>query len=359
MGITKGTAICPMDDNTIFVIRKHGPDRPVFTPNSKASSISRQASVNSYQSKTSRLTLDEDLEALRSANIVFIRHHVQREPDQKKLLSSATSSSSQLQNKYTIVNTCGETLFYAVEITPDVSPPSPPPPPRHKLSLPSCSFHRVSESGSEKQLKFAVVNSQGEEVFDIQGHPGVRGYGAYTVVRRDSTILGNVAQTNKIASCHRRRRDPPSYLIESPDGKTLQKILRQSSWRNLAKGFLPVNDFNVSSPDGTICRAKISRQTNAITLEEYSQTDTYALSFHTTDMDGKLKSLLIAAVLMLDYQLTEKTTEWRDYKSLIFRILFCAFLIFILIALILVVVDGAVEFQKEKVKRFPGQVPPP
>lgn len=132
----------------------------------------------------------------------------------------------------------------------------------------------------------------------------------YTVVRRDSTILGNVAQTNKIASCHRRRRDPPSYLIESPDGKTLQKILRQSSWRNLAKGFLPVNDFNVSSPDGTICRAKISRQTNAITLEEYSQTDTYALSFHTTDMDGKLKSLLIAAVLMLVSETKKKCANF-------------------------------------------------
>ena len=63
-----------------------------------------------------------------------------------------------------------------------------------------------------------------------------------------------------------------------------------------------MNDFNVSSPDGTICKAKISRQTNAITLEgtDYSQgTDTYALSFHTTDMDGKMKALLIAAVLML------------------------------------------------------------
>lgn len=102
----------------------------------------------------------------------------------------------------------------------------------------------------------------------------------YAAVRRDSTVLGNVAQMN-MPSC---RRHPPSYLIESADGRTLHKIARQNSWRNYANGLLPVNDFNVLSPDGSICKAKISRQTNAITLEEYSQTDTYALSFHTTDM---------------------------------------------------------------------------
>jgi hypothetical protein len=116
-------------------------------------------------------------------------------------------------------------------------------------------------------------------------------------VRRENAILGNVAQINKLSSCFPKL--PPSYLVEAADGRTIQKIRRHETWKTKIFSFLTTSDFDVFSPDGSICKAKISRQKNAICLEDYSEADTYALSFHTTDMDGKVKALLISAVLML------------------------------------------------------------
>lgn len=58
-------------------------------------------------------------------------------------------------------------------------------------------------------------------------------------------------------------------------------------------------DFQVYSTAKTGLVGSISRQTKAICLEDYSQADTYALSFQDAQMDRVQKVMLVAAVIML------------------------------------------------------------
>jgi len=63
-------------------------------------------------------------------------------------------------NKFVVVDSSGEMMFCAIETT-DVVTKSPP--------------------AEDQPFKFAFLNTQGEEVFDVDGHPGVKGIGAVSL----------------------------------------------------------------------------------------------------------------------------------------------------------------------------------
>lgn len=106
--------------------------------------------------------------------------------------------------------------------------------------------------------------------------------------------LGKVVQVNPFFACC---NCTPKYTVHNNKGKLVSRIKGQ---RGGLKGCVFSDDFHVySTIDKGSLVGSISRQTKAICLEDYSQADTYALSFQDAQMDRIEKALLVAAVIML------------------------------------------------------------
>ncbi len=134
--------------------------------------------------------------------------------------------------------------------------------------------------------------------FDIKHATTIKHIGLirqYVKMKRESSILGKVVQVNPFFACC---NFSPTYNVHMK-GKTVSRIRWQRG--SGVKSCMFSDDFQVYSsvPHRKGLVGSISRQTKAICLEDYSQADTYALSFQDVQMDRIQKTLLVAAVIML------------------------------------------------------------
>ncbi|CAL8117880.1 unnamed protein product [Orchesella dallaii] len=246
--------------------------------------------------KLSEYDLDEDLEPLAEKNMVFIRQLPQ---DIERYIN--------VPNKYQVVSSSGDRLYDVVETTDGVT---------RRL------FRR------DQPFTMRVINNYGEYICELIGDPGVGGLGAFVKLKRESSILGKVVQVNPLFACC---NFSPRYNVQNEKGKTVQKILWQ---RGRFKSCMFTEDFQVySAAKSGGLTGSISRQTKAICLEDYSQADTYALSFQDVQMDRIQKALLVAAVIMLDFQFF----EGREGSDL-WKVAVCCVLIILVILLVVGIV---------------------
>ncbi|CAL8069299.1 unnamed protein product [Orchesella dallaii] len=251
--------------------------------------------------KESEQTLSEDLTALKGKESVFIYQ-----------VSQAIEKFVNVPNKYEIQDSNGHKIYSVIETTDGIT---------RRL------FRR------DQPFKLKILNFHGEIMLDLIGDPGIRGLGAFVKLQRNATVLGKVVQVSPLFACC---NFSPSYNVTTDKGKPVYRI----EWpKGRLKSCVFTNDFQIYSvekkrvPVGKVCR---QNNMDSSFFEEMntSDGDKYALIFHDSEMDSTDKALLIAAVIMLDFQFFEGR-EGSHVKKFCIAVAVLVILLFLIAVLVL------------------------
>ncbi|CAL8128999.1 unnamed protein product [Orchesella dallaii] len=267
-------------------------------------SLMPKVPTTSGEFKNSEKNLGDDLKDIALKEVLYIR---QLQQEAEKYIN--------VRNKYYVEDKKGRLMYQVVETTEAVT---------RRL------FRR------EQPFYLKMLNKKQECVLDFVGDPGLGGLGAYVKVQRNSNILGKVKQISPFFACC---NFSPSYKVVTEDNKTLFKIV----WpRGRLKSCVSTNDFQIFSSSEKFCArslavGKISRENKFTSSENKAfEADTYALVLQDNEMDRMDKALLVAAVIMLDFQFFEGRKA-SDVRSICICILLLI-LVILLVAIITVIV---------------------
>ncbi|ODM99147.1 Phospholipid scramblase 1 [Orchesella cincta] len=295
-------------DDSVFVIRKQDKtddDEPRTT-------LSMHSVAQSLQSKVSRLALEEDLEALGEINQVFIK---QLKRQTGKL------QPAKVPKKFEVLTNYGERLFLATETTEGL---------------------KTRQYMDDRPFKFSVLNNYREAIFQLDGDTNIIN------IIKDDRDVGRIIQTNRFSYvCNL----PPRYKIQDRSGATLY-VLCQKKKGGRCGDFSIRKEFFLMSANESMCLGKVVRQNLPVAPDIYNPGESFSLSFLSDTIDEKEKALVIACVIVLDFQYFCKRRSYGFWK----RFVVCVIVLVLLIAAIVLVIHFAIQFHETRKHRFPGNV---
>ncbi|CAL8089445.1 unnamed protein product [Orchesella dallaii] len=259
----------------------------------------------------SRFALEEDLEALGEINQVFIK---QLKRQTGKL------QPAKVPKKFEVLTNYGERLFLATETTEGL---------------------KTRQYMDDRPFKFSILNNYRESVFQLDGDTNIIN------IVKDERDVGRIIQTNRFSYvCNL----PPRYKIQDRSGATLYVLCQKK--RGRFGDFSIRKEFFLMSANESMCLGKVVRQNLPVAPDIYNPGESFSLSFLSDTIDEKEKALVIAAVIVLDFQYFCKRRSYGFWK----RFVVCIIVVGILIAAVVLVIHYAVEFGETRKHRFPGNI---
>ncbi|CAL8103811.1 unnamed protein product [Orchesella dallaii] len=223
--------------------------------------------------KVSKQTLGRDLQPLKEEESIFIYQ-----------VPQAAEEFQNVPNKYEIMDSNGYKIYSVVETTDGLT-------------------RRLFRN--DQPFKLKLLNLEGESILDLVGDTGISGLGAYVKLQRHSAVIGKVVQVSPLFACC---NFSPSYNVTiTAKGEPVYRIVRP---RGRLTSCVFTNEFQIYSvKNKSVPVGKVSRENDSESSffkQKYTaDADKYALILHDNELGCTVKVLLVAAVIMLDFQFFE------------------------------------------------------
>ncbi|KAK3598596.1 hypothetical protein CHS0354_039618 [Potamilus streckersoni] len=187
----------------------------------------------------------------------------------------------EMNNKYEIVNTMGQRIFYAVEDT-------------CCCSRNCCGHHRPFD--------IKILNNQSKEVMHLSR--GLRCSTCWcpcclqkvTVEAPAGNIIGYVAQAWSICK--------PRYKIQNANEETVLRVKGPCCTWNMCGDI----EFDVTTADEMSFVGCITKQWSGLVKEAFTDADNFGVSF-PMDLDVNIKAVMMGAVFLIDFMYFENNQK--------------------------------------------------
>lgn len=184
-------------------------------------------------------------------------------------------------NKYEILNTLGQRIFYAAEDT--------------------CCCTRNC-CGHHRPWDIKILNNQSKEVMHLSR--GLRCNTCFcpcclqkvTVEAPPGQVIGYVSQAWSMCK--------PRYKIQNANEETVLRIKGPCCTWNMCGDI----EFDVSTADETSFVGRVTKQWSGLAKEAFTDADNYGISF-PLDLDVKTKAVLVGAVFLIDFMYFEDNVK--------------------------------------------------
>lgn len=189
-------------------------------------------------------------------------------------------------NKYEVLNSLGQRVFYAVEDT--------------------CCCTRNC-CGHHRPWDIKILNNQSKEVMHLSR--GLRCncclcpccLQKVTVEAPPGNVIGYVSQAWSLCK--------PRYKIQTANEETVLRVKGPCCTWNLCGDI----EFDVTTADETSFCGRITKQWSGLAKEAFTDADNYGISF-PMDLDVNVKAVLVGAVFLIDFMYFENNVKKDKMK---------------------------------------------